>query len=135
VSGNGIHEAFSAFEDLQRTGNAMHGKEGIRCSSERGMGVSQTFPIGEASRTRHTQGIVGRAADRNRIGGFLLAEAKRLRYSGSDCIGSLDCVIEAFGAYRRNVREPALDLVGYSKGCEEIFAAFAGILTRSKYRP
>src|SRR5260370_41020934 len=99
MSGNGIHEAFSAFEDLQRASNAMHGKEGIRCSSERGMGVSQTFPIGEASRTRHTQGIVGRAADRNRIGGFLLAQTKPLRQPRRRCICSLGCLSEALVRY------------------------------------
>src|SRR5437879_726409 len=113
----------------------MHGKEGIRCGSEHGMRVSQTFPIGEASCTRHTQGIVCRAADCNRMGGFLLTKTKCLRYSGGYCIGTLGCVIEAFGAYRGNVREAALDLVGHSEGCEEIFATFPGIFTRSKYCP
>src|SRR5258708_36140607 len=134
MSGYSIHEAFVAFEDLERAGNAPHGEEGIKCSSERGVRVSQTFPIGEASCTRNTQGIVRRAADRKSIGGFLLTKNKCLCYSCSNCIGSLGGVIEAPGAYRRNVREPALNLGGYSEGCEEIFAAFPRILARRKHR-
>src|SRR5258707_4471085 len=134
MSGYSIHEAFVAFEDLERAGNAPHGEECIKCSSERGVRVSQTFPIGETSCTRNTQGIVRRAADRKSIGRFLLTKTKCLCYSCCDCICSLGRVIEAFGTYWRNVREPALNLVGYSEGCEEIFATFPGILTRSKHR-
>src|SRR5947199_8486665 len=113
----------------------MHSEEGIRRGREHGMGVSQTFPIGEASCACHAQGVVGGAADRNRMCGFLLAKTKCLRHSSSDCVGSLSRVIEASGADRGNVRESALNLVGHSEGCEEILATFSRVFTRSKYRP
>src|SRR2546425_11444111 len=113
----------------------MQSEEGIRRGRKHGMGVSQTFPIGEASCACHTQGVVGSAADRNRMCGFLLAKTKCLRHSSRDGIGSLGRVIEASSADRRNVRESALNLVGHSQGCEEIFATFSRIFTRSKYRP
>lgn len=75
VAGNRVHEAFVAFKDFQRTGNATHGEEGGVGARESGVGVREPFPMRQGAGPCDPQSVESRSADRQGVGGPGVVEA------------------------------------------------------------
>src|SRR5713101_5441370 len=132
--GDGVHQALVALKDFQGTGNAAHGEEGGVGSPEGCIGISQPFPVGEASSTSDAQGVVGCPAYGDGVRDPALVKAQRFAHSSRHRVGSLRGVIEALRSHRGNVREAALNLVGERQGRQEFPAALMSIFAGGKHR-
>src|SRR5579884_701155 len=104
MSGNGIHQAFVALEDLLWAGDSSPCEECCMGSSKCGIGESQPLPMREATCASDPQRIVCRPAYCNSIGDALLIQPQRLRHSSGHRIGPLYRVIEALRSHRRYIR-------------------------------
>src|SRR6266566_2346379 len=104
ASGNGVHQAFVALKNFQGAGYPAHSKEGSMSSAESCVRIGQPFPVGEAARACDAQGIVGCAADRDRVRNPMLVKTQRLCHTSRYRVGPLCRVIEAFRTYRSYIR-------------------------------
>src|SRR5699024_3612130 len=107
-----------AFENFLWASNAAAGYERCEGTFLRNMWVGKTLPVAEVSCARYAQGDVRGASHSNGIGNLLRGKTQRLGCRGGSCERTLGGVVEAFIAYRRDIRKPGLYLVRYRESGE-----------------
>src|SRR5260370_40181084 len=96
---NAIHKSLFPLHDLEWASDTARGEKDGMCTAEGGIGVRQSFPIGEGSGTRHAQRIECSSANGDCVCGALFVESQTARDRSPDCIRALRRVIEPPGAH------------------------------------
>ena len=97
-------------------------------AAEGGVGIGQPLPVGQVARPGDPEGVEGRPAEGDSVGGAGRVKSQTAGHAGGHGVGALSGVVEPLRSHRRFVADATLYVVRHRQRCKEVLPTPAGVL-------